>query len=92
LDRVSDAAEYIARDNPAAAEKWVLGIFEAAEKLSGFPNRGRRVPDAGRLDIREIFLGNYRIVYRADANRIVILTVRHLRRLLDKEELKVPGG
>ena len=92
LDRVSEAAEYIARDNAVAAEKWVSRIFEAGEELSGFPKRGRRVPEAGRQDIREICFGKYRIVYRVEANRIVILTVRHLRRLLDKEELKFSGG
>lgn len=91
LDRVSEAGEYIARDNAVAAEKWASGIFEAGEELSGFPKRGRRVPEAGWQDIREIYFGN-RIVYRVEANRIVILTVRHLRRLLDKEELKFSGG
>ena len=92
LDRVSEAAEYIARDNPVAAEKWVSGIFDAGERLSHFPNRGRLVPEAGRQEIREIYFGNYRIVYRVEAIRIAILTVRHLRRLLDKEELEVSGG
>ncbi len=91
LDRVSEVAEYIARDNPVAAEKWVSGLFEAAEKLAGLSGRGRRVPEVGRPEIREIFFGDYRIFYRTDANRILILTVRHLRRLLDKEELRFPG-
>lgn len=92
LDRVSEAAEYIARDNPAAAEEWVSGIFDAAEHLSAFPRRGRLVPEAGRQNIREIYFGNYRIIYRVEANRIAILTVRHLRRLIDTEELKLSGG
>jgi plasmid stabilization system protein ParE len=88
LDRVSEAAEYIARDDPLAAEEWLSGILDAAERLSNFPRRGRLVPEAGRQDVREIYFGNYRIIYRIEPNRIAILTVRHLRRLVDKEELK----
>lgn len=92
LDRVSEAGQYIACDNRLAAEQWVSGVFDAGERLSHFPKRGRLVPEAGREEIREIYFGNYRIVYRVEANRIAILTVRHLRRALDKEELKSPGG
>ena len=40
-----------------------------------------------RSDVREIFFQSHRIVYRIEPKRIVILTVRHTRQLLDPKEL-----
>jgi len=87
LGRVSEAADYIARDNPRAAENWVSEIFDLVSRLSEHPQRGRVVPEVGRAEIRELFFGSYRVIYRVEQNRVVILTVRHGRRLLEKAEL-----
>ncbi len=87
VERASEAADYIARDNPAASERWFLGLVEAVEGLSKFPEQGRIVPEVRRPDIREILYASYRIVYRVESSRVIILTVRHGRRLLDKAEL-----
>jgi plasmid stabilization system protein ParE len=57
------------------------------ERLKDFPEQGRRVPEAKRADVREIFFKGHRIVYRIESKRIVILTVRHTRQLLDIKEL-----
>jgi len=37
IDRISEIAEYIALDNPAAAEKWVDDIFNSVKRLKNFP-------------------------------------------------------
>lgn len=52
LGRVSEAADYIARDNPRAAENWVSEIFDLVSRLSEHPQRGRVVPEVGRAEIR----------------------------------------
>ena len=37
------------------------------------------LPELGRSDVRELTYRNYRVIYRIDAMRILILTVRHWR-------------
>lgn len=86
IERLTEAAAFIARDDRAAAERWVVQVFERIEQLAAFPESGRIVPELGRRDIREIICGAYRIVYRCSADAILILTVRHGRRRFDPDE------
>lgn len=88
IAKIQEEAEYIARDRPAAAERWAEGIFEAARPLAGFPYEGRIVPELGREGVRELIHGGYRIIYRISRDAILILTVRHGRRLLDVTEIE----
>ena len=83
LERVQDIARYIARDKPSAAEKWVRNLFNAVGGLSEQPRSCRMVPELKRPDIRELIYGNYRVIYKL-TDRILILTVRHGRQLLDE--------
>jgi len=80
LDRAEEAARYIAGDRPAAAAKWIDGLFGAVAKLRVFPHKGRMVPEVGRAEIREVLYGQYRVVYRLEEKRLLILTVRHQKR------------
>jgi len=73
VDRVSEIAEYIARDNPAAAEAWTTTVFEKVGGLITFPESGRVVPETNDKRIRELLYGNYRIVYRVEPKRISVL-------------------
>ena len=54
LARVEDTADYIAQDNPDAAEHWVTGLFDTVERLADFPLSGRLVPEVGIPRIREV--------------------------------------
>jgi plasmid stabilization system protein ParE len=85
--KVLDEARYIARDRPNAAERWADSIFEAALPLAQHPHQGRTVPELARVEIRELIHRGYRIIYRLDQEAVLILTVRHSRRLLDLSEL-----
>jgi toxin ParE1/3/4 len=87
VQRVNEHAEYIARDRPLAAEEWVDGVFAAVERLKRFPLSGREVEEVRRKDIREVIFGRYRIIHRVEAERVIILTVRHQRQLLDASEV-----
>jgi plasmid stabilization system protein ParE len=88
LERVGEIAEYIARDNPSAAEKWVDSVFLKVGKLFTFPESGRHLPEIKRTDLREIVFGNYRIIYRLRSEEITVLTVRHFRQILPPEEVE----
>jgi len=87
VERVTEIAQYIARDNPAAAEAWVNTIFSKVGDLKAFPESGRLVPEISNENIRELIYGNYRIVYRIEKKRISILTVRHGKQMLPVDEI-----
>ncbi len=89
IDRISEIAEYIALDNPVAAEKWVDDIFDSVKQLKLFPNSGRMIPELQLENFREIIFGNYRIIYRVDENQVSILTVRHGKQVLPVDEILV---
>ena len=88
LDRLEEIKATIARDKPMAAQRWAGQVFEKTEKLAAFPRQGRMVPEARREEIREIVHGNYRIMYRLEAEAIFILTVRHGSRRFDPHEIE----
>lgn len=93
ISRLSEVANYIALDNPVAAERWVEKVFALVEKLSDFPERGRMVPEVGNKAIREIISGNYRIIYRLEDREVSILTLRHVKQVLSIEMLfKIDSG
>jgi len=89
LERVAEIADYIARDNLTAAERWVDGIFKLVEPLEDLPKPGRIVPEIERDDFREVIKGNYRIIYRVEPEQVSILTVRHGKQILPLEEISV---
>jgi toxin ParE1/3/4 len=70
--------DYIAADNPAAALRTVQGIYEKAESLARFPERGYRYHDQPDSNVRILLYGHYRIAYLVKENRNVeILGVFH---------------
>ena len=88
IDRATEISEYIARDNPLAATKWVETMFDKVQILKSSPESCRIVPEIQREDIRELIYGNYRIIYRLEKEKISILTVRHGRQILPVVEIQ----
>lgn len=78
--RIQEIHDHIALDQPGNAVRWVSQILGRGEQIGSQPRSGRIVPEYQRDDIREIFEGSYRIVYRILAERIDVLTVRHQAR------------
>lgn len=87
IERISEITEYIAKDNPEAAARWVDAVFKKVKRLEKFPKSGRKVPEAGRTDILEIISGNYRIIYRVSQKEVSILSVRHNKQILPRKDL-----
>jgi plasmid stabilization system protein ParE len=70
--------DYIARDNPQAAQRVVLGIYENAESLSEFPERGYKYHGLTDRNIRIILFKHNRIAYLVSHDRdVTILGVYH---------------
>jgi toxin ParE1/3/4 len=82
-------AEYIARDSAFYAVAFVQEIIEASRSLNMFSERGRIVPELDNLNIRELFIREYRLIYTIEKDRIVILGLIHgkrdLKRFWEKE-------
>ena len=92
VDRVAEIADYIARDKPSAAEKWIESVFTKVEQVKGSPEIGRVVPEINDYQFRELIYGNYRIIYRLETKQISVLTVRHGRQILPIDEIVEDGN
>lgn len=85
---VESITRFISKDSPHYARLFVVDIFEAIEQLIKFPGSGRVVPELKDPAIRELILGNYRLVYRFKKDLIELLTVYHGARILDPTRLE----
>jgi addiction module RelE/StbE family toxin len=76
-------AEYIAQDSVKYAKIQVRRIRDRAKQIAQNPHSGRIVPELGNPKIREVIIGNYRIIYvLVNEERVDIITVHHSARLL----------
>jgi addiction module RelE/StbE family toxin len=80
--------DYIKRDSEYYASRFIEKIIEAVESLERFPEMGRSVPEAEEENIRELLFSNYRIMYRTETERILILAVIHGSRNLSLKRTK----
>lgn len=87
--RAIEAMDYIAQERPQVAAAWLEELLERTAALERFAKRGRVVQEIGRPAYREILRAPYRVIYRADPARVVILTLRHWRRAWDPTEVGV---
>lgn len=80
---LTEIIDYIAQDSVESALE-VLDKLEAkAAQLSSLPNRGRIVPellDTGISQYREIISTPWRIVYRIESQRVLVMAVLDSRR------------
>lgn len=73
-----DIFDYIAADNPEAAQKVVSGIYEKAQVLKRFPEIGHKYRTEADGEIRILLYGHYRIAYLLrSSSSIDILGVFH---------------
>ncbi len=86
--RVLEAVEYIALDRPGTAAEWLDELLERVASLEQFEQQGRIVREIGLPAYREVPHVPYRIIYRVDAARVVILTLRHMRQDWDAAEVR----
>ena len=84
LDSLLEIVRHIQADNLATAHRFAEQIKRKVSRLAAFPDSGRIVPEFPASGLREIIVGDYRIIYRAAERplRVEILTVRHGARLL----------
>ena len=82
LNDLREIHEFIAKDSPRYAQIQIEKIQKAVSNLAVFPSLGRQVPEFPHLPYREVLVGNYRILYREEEKRVLVMSVVHGRRLL----------
>lgn len=77
--------DYIAKDSPAEAEKFISRIEHQITTLEQYPERCPLVPENEVLGTvyRHILYGDYRTIFRVFQKTVYILRIIHGSRLLD---------
>ena len=85
---LTNIGEFIAKDSVRYAKITIARIRNAAKMLKKYPLSGRMLPETETEHIRELIIGNYRLIYHVfSLDRIDILTVHHSAKRLDIESL-----
>ncbi len=68
---------YIARDSWSYGEDFGSALHDKGGSLATYPERGRIVPEFADPMIRELFHHPYRILYRLEPERVIMIAVIH---------------
>lgn len=68
---------YISRDSVYYARRFGEKVVLATRRLREFPESGRIIPETEDKTLREIIVQGYRVMYRLETNRVLILAVMH---------------
>jgi toxin ParE1/3/4 len=79
-----EIAEYIARDKPTAAARFLEQMEQTIQAISQFPGMGAS-RDELLVGMRSLPIGNYIVFYRHSAEQLFILRVIHGARDLREE-------
>jgi toxin ParE1/3/4 len=86
-EQLEEYADYIARDNPMAAARWVAKVLAAADLAERFPHMGRAIPEFGDEEARQVVVHSHKLIYRILDEGIEVVKVWHSARLLHKPDL-----
>ncbi len=75
LQDLDEIGEYLAQYDPDAARRIVGELVEAGESLDHAAERGRMVPERKQSHIRELIVGQYRVMYLLRGQRVRIARV-----------------
>ncbi len=89
LEDIESIATYIEKDSPVYAKSVVSKFFEKAEIIKEFTELGRKVPELDDVNIREIFVYSYRLIYKINSNTVLFVAVVHGKRLLENHEKSI---
>ena len=75
---LEDIHDYIAADNPSAADRVVTGIYEKVQLIGAHPRLGQRYEPIADREVRQTIYGHYRIACLiVDEQHIEVLGVFH---------------
>ena len=81
IERVEVLTEFLARKSPRAAARIIEDLLDRVAVLADQPELGPVLPVLQELDVRQMYFGAYRILYRVDrsSNTVFILAAQHGR-------------
>lgn len=76
----------IAHDKPQAATQWVRKVRTKIQSLASLPERHEFLPEGADVgsDYRHLVFGNYRIIYRVEPTRVIVIRVINAARQLQR--------
>ena len=74
---LDDLVHYISKDSAFYAQLFGERIVFATRRLRDFPESGRMIPEADNQTLREIIVQGYRVMYRLEPDRVLVLAVMH---------------
>src|SRR5438094_5089106 len=83
-----DIKRYIARDAPSTAKVFIRRIQDRVRRVGRMPSAASIVVEVSRPDIREIYVGSYRIIFRIYEQDVRILLVTHGAQLLKENRVR----
>jgi toxin ParE1/3/4 len=80
---IEQAHDWLNAESTEAADRWIDGLLATIEKLRTMPRRCPLAPENSDHveEIRQFLFGHYRILFTVDAQRVIVLHVRHGARL-----------
>lgn len=68
--------------DPAYAERWMHLLQKALDSLQVFPNMHPYAPENAHtnFDVRQLWVGKYRVIFAVRAEDVRVLLVRHVAR------------
>ncbi|WP_031527606.1 type II toxin-antitoxin system RelE/ParE family toxin [Dyadobacter crusticola] len=75
---------WLESESKSYSKKWINELFQKVELVEKFPKMGRKIPETRIESIREIRVGNYRVIYNAKKDDVEILAIRHTSRPLSE--------
>ena len=95
LDDLDEIISYIAKDSAEVAIKQYERIKDSAIKIEKYPEQGRIIPELKNENIikyREIIITPWRLMYRIENQRILVLALidgrRNIEDILMKRQLR----
>jgi toxin ParE1/3/4 len=81
-EHLVDIYTYIARDSEKYALRMIDRITARSKQIGYAPESGQIVTEYDHPQVREVIEGSYRVIYRVESNRVVVLAVIHGARVL----------
>ncbi|MCC6489729.1 MAG: type II toxin-antitoxin system RelE/ParE family toxin [Candidatus Hydrogenedentes bacterium] len=74
---LDEAVAYVAHDSEDAATRLLTLSIETAASLKSLSERGHVVPEIALRNVRELFVGRYRLIYETTPDEILVLAFIH---------------
>ena len=77
FDDLDEIREYVAKDNPDAADRLIMEIFDEIRAMVQFPHLGYRRPNLTTRPLRFKSVREYAIAYAPDRKPLWVVAVFH---------------